>query len=79
LGEVEIGRGGEVRASVRPTPLPIVHPLASVAYVTNAVTFETEILGDVTVSGPGAGRVETGYAVVVDILAIVRNRGGLAP
>jgi homoserine dehydrogenase len=63
---------GKVVASVRPTRLPISHPLASVSGATNAITFTTELLGDVTIMGPGAGRLETGYALVCDLLAMHR-------
>jgi homoserine dehydrogenase len=37
---------------------------------TNAVSFDTDLLGHVTVSGPGAGRIETAYALASDIIAI---------
>lgn len=66
-----------VRASVRPTRLPIEHPLASVSGPTNAVTFTTKLLGDVTLIGPGAGRLATGYAIMCDLLAIDRKVGAL--
>ena len=72
IGKVERVDGG-VRASVRPTRLPISHPLASVGGATNAITFTTELLGDVTLVGPGAGRLETGYALVCDLLALHRK------
>ena len=66
--------GGGVKASVRPTRLPLSHPLAAVSGATNAITFTTSLLGDVTVVGPGAGRLETGYALLGDLLAIDRKR-----
>ncbi len=59
-----------VKASVRPIRLPQAHPLASVSGAMNAVTFVTRLLGEVTIVGPGAGRVETGYAVLSDLLEI---------
>lgn len=59
-----------VKACVRPIRLPQAHPLATVSGAMNAVTFVTKILGDVTIVGPGAGRVETGYAVLSDLLEI---------
>ncbi len=65
--------GGAVTASVRPTRLPLAHPLASVSGATNAVTFTTGLLGDVTLVGPGAGRLATGYALLSDLLAIHRK------
>ncbi|HVN55194.1 MAG TPA: homoserine dehydrogenase [Anaerolineaceae bacterium] len=61
---------GQVIASVRPTRLPLSHPLAAVSGAINAITFTTRLLGDVTLVGPGAGRLETGYAIVGDLLAI---------
>ncbi len=63
-----------VTAIVGPRRMPLSHPLASIAGVTNAITYTTELLGDVTLVGPGAGRIETGYALLEDMLAIHRNR-----
>jgi len=74
IGKVE-KLGGKVSASVRPTRLPVTHPLASVGGAINALTFTTDLLGDVTLIGPGAGRLETGYAVLGDLLAIHRRFG----
>jgi homoserine dehydrogenase len=54
--------------------LPASHPLANVGGATNAITYTTDLLGDVTLVGPGAGRVETGYALLGDLLAIHRQR-----
>lgn len=59
-----------VRASVAPIRLPQSHPLANVGGVTNAITFTTDLLGDVTLIGPGAGGVATGFALISDILAM---------
>jgi len=64
--------GGQVKASVRPTRIPLQHPLAAVKGATNAIVFSTDLLGDVTLIGPGAGRRETGYALVCDLLAMHR-------
>jgi homoserine dehydrogenase len=65
---------GEVRASVQPRRLPVNHPLASVSGATNAITYTTDLLGDVTLVGPGAGRMETGYALIGDLLAIHQTK-----
>jgi homoserine dehydrogenase len=68
----EVKRVGEqVVASVKPTRLPISHPLANVTGATNAITFTTDLLGDVTLIGPGAGGLATGFALLSDILQIV--------
>ncbi|MBN1304511.1 MAG: homoserine dehydrogenase [Anaerolineales bacterium] len=61
-----------IKASVRPTRLAVDHPLASVGGPTNAVTFTTALLGDVTLIGPGAGRLATGYAILCDLISIDR-------
>jgi len=73
IGRVET-IGEKMAASVQPTRLPVNHPLASVGGATNAITFSTDLLGDVTLVGPGAGRIETGYAIVGDLLAIHRKQ-----
>lgn len=62
--------GEQVRASVQPTRLPLSHPLASAGGATNALTISTDLLGDVTLIGPGAGGAATGFAVISDILAL---------
>ncbi len=70
IGAAERLADGSVRASVEPVALPLTHPLAGISGPTNAVSFETDLLGTVTVSGPGAGRVETAYALLSDIIEI---------
>ena len=64
--------GSRVIARVAPTRVPLTHPLASVMGATNALTLVTDHLGEVTIVGPGAGRVETGQAILSDLLAIHR-------
>lgn len=66
--------GGQVKASVEPMALPVANPLANVGGATNAVTYTTRLLGDVTLIGAGAGRLETGYAMFNDLLAIHGNK-----
>ncbi|AXA95090.1 homoserine dehydrogenase [Microbacterium sp. PM5] len=70
IGSARRDETGAVVASVRPVALAATHPLAGVSGATNAVSFDTDLLGTVTVSGPGAGRVETAYALLSDIIAI---------
>ncbi|MEE3254712.1 MAG: homoserine dehydrogenase, partial [Chloroflexota bacterium] len=64
------------KARVQPELLPHNHPLYSVSGATNAITYTTELLGDVTLIGPGAGRVETGYALLEDLLGILKVQTG---
>ena len=67
--------GRRVRASVAPARLSLGHPLAGVGGVTNALTITTDLLGDVTLIGPGAGSAATGFALLSDILALHRGLG----
>lgn len=70
IGCVEKSKSGKVTGSVSPEMVPLSHPLAGVMGATNALTFTTDMLGDVTVVGPGAGRTETGYSILTDLLSI---------
>lgn len=74
IGELETTANG-LRAAVVPQRIPLNHPLASIGGATNAITYSTELLGDVTLIGPGAGKMETGYALVQDLLALHRKGG----
>ena len=68
IGSAEIKPDGSFAASVRPMRLPLSDPLAGVGEATNALTFDTDELGPVTIVGPGAGKRETGFALLVDLL-----------
>ena len=57
---------------VRPVRVPLSDPLAHVGGAVNAVTYTTDLLGDVTLVGPGAGRLQTGFGLLADLLAIHR-------
>jgi homoserine dehydrogenase len=61
-------QGGQVK----PMRLPVSDPLASVGGATNAITIATDLMGDVTLIGAGAGQIETGFAILSDLLAIHR-------
>lgn len=65
--------GGWVQAGVAPEMLPLDDPLAAVMGATNAITYETNLLGPITLVGAGAGRVETGYALLIDLINIARG------
>lgn len=59
--------------SVEPVALPLSDPLAQVDGVMNAITFQTDTLSEVTISGPGAGRLQTGQGLLADLLAIAKT------
>jgi homoserine dehydrogenase len=58
--------------SVQPMRIPTNHPLASVSGATNAVTYATDLLGEVALVGSGAGRQQTGFGLLSDLLDIHR-------
>ena len=72
IGSVE-RKDGKVFGSVAPEMIDLSHPLAGVMGATNALTFTTDLMGDVTIVGPGAGKIQTGFAILTDILAIHRS------
>ncbi|MFJ2551313.1 homoserine dehydrogenase [Microbacterium sp. NPDC087591] len=78
IGTVERDESGVVTASVRPLSLGADHPLSGISGATNAVAFTTDLLGTVTMSGPGAGRIETAYALLSDIIAIDAHQKSFA-
>lgn len=59
---------------VEPVALPLHDPLSRVDGVTNALTCTTDTLGDVTIIGPGAGRLQTGQGLLADIIAIALRK-----
>jgi len=60
--------------SVQPVRLPLSDPLASVSNALNALTLKTDVMGDITLIGPGAGRRQTGFALLADLLVIHRTQ-----
>jgi len=68
IGSAEVQPDGSVKAKVWPEKLPLSDPLAGVGEAINALTYNTDELGSVTIVGPGAGRRETGFAMLIDLL-----------
>jgi len=73
IGSITKKDDGTVTASVAPEMVPLSHPLAGVMGATNALTFTTDLMGDITIVGAGAGRMQTGFAILTDLLLINRN------
>jgi homoserine dehydrogenase len=65
--------GGAVKASVAPRKLPLSDPLAGVMGAQNALSLVTDLMGKVTIQGAGAGKTETGFSILSDMLAIHRR------
>ena len=72
IGEIDAERE---TLSVAPRILPKNHILV-VKDTLNAVTARTDLAGDVTLIGKGAGSFETASAIISDLLYIKENHGG---
>ena len=62
--------GDKIKATVSPEIVGTGDFLYHVTGVTNALTFSTDVLGKVTIVGPGAGKQETGFSLLVDLVSI---------
>jgi len=65
-----------IEQRVHPTMVPISSMIAQVRGVTNAVSIETDLLGELLLSGPGAGGPATASAVIADLTDIAKSRPG---
>lgn len=72
IGEID-KRDGKIKTKVTPQKLPLSDPLANIMGATNAITFETDLMGPITIIGAGAGRTETGFSILTDLLDINRS------
>jgi homoserine dehydrogenase len=70
-------RDGGLSVHVHPTFLYSGHPLASISGPFNAVTVESETITELTLSGPGAGGLQTASAVLGDVVSVMT--GGARP
>lgn len=64
--------GKTIKARVQPEVLDNEDALANIDGVTNAIEISTTYLGKLIVTGPGAGKHETGYSVFSDVLSILK-------
>jgi len=64
---------GRVEARVHPAMVPLDHPLARVEGAENAVFVEGDLVGQVLLSGQGAGGRPTASAVVGDVIDLARS------
>ena len=70
---------GRWQAWVRPVYLPADHPLAGAASNRNGLVFRGDAVGDVFISGAGAGALPTASGVLADVLAAASGRPGPRP
>jgi len=65
---------GKAAAKVAPEKVDLSDALAAIGGAVNAVTYECDLLGPVTLSGAGAGKTETGFSLLIDLIHINRER-----
>lgn len=68
-----IGEVSDTKLEVSPRLIPKGHPL-SISGTLNTAQILSDLAGPVTVSGRGAGRLETASAVLSDLIAIMNER-----
>ncbi|KQX48608.1 homoserine dehydrogenase [Paenibacillus sp. Root444D2] len=66
--------GDRVIAKVSPEALPLTDPLAAVGGAVNAITYYCDLAGPITLMGAGAGRKETGFSILIDLINISRSQ-----
>ena len=64
---------GRVCASVKPVLVGRDHPFYSIEGVQNAVNVESDLVGSITLQGPGAGMFPTASAMIEDLIFVVKN------
>jgi homoserine dehydrogenase len=78
IGSAERIDGG-LAVHVHPAFLYANHPLASVNGAFNAVTIESPAITEITLSGPGAGGIQTASAVLGDVISAMIPPPSLPP
>ncbi|MDQ1275282.1 MAG: homoserine dehydrogenase [Euryarchaeota archaeon] len=68
-----IGEVSREKIHVAPRLVPINHPL-DVRGTLNVASIDTELAGEITVTGKGAGPIETSSAILSDLIAIYGNQ-----
>ncbi|SEA07987.1 homoserine dehydrogenase [Thalassobacillus cyri] len=65
--------GDQLKAEVSPLLLSSSHPLYNIDGVDNAIAITSNIVGTITLIGPGAGKLPTASAMVEDLVAIFQH------
>ena len=72
IGHTEI-KDGKILCMVSPRLVPFSTPLAGVSDVFNGILLDADMVGQVMVYGPGAGKLPTASAVVADMIDIMEH------
>lgn len=62
-----------IKCSVKPVLVSQTHPLYQIEGVQNAISIDADIVGNISIQGPGAGMFPTASAVVEDLLHLTNS------
>lgn len=68
LGLAQRGSDGSLDVRAHPMLVPLHHPLAGVEGVNNAIFISGDAVGEIMLTGPGAGQLPTASAIVGDLI-----------
>lgn len=71
IAEITIDEAGNLSGSVNPVLIGADHPFYGIDGVDNSIILNTDYLGALTLTGPGAGMHPTGSAMVNDFIHII--------
>lgn len=74
IAEITIDENGKLSGSVGPVLVGASHPFYGIDGVDNSIILDTDYLGALTLTGPGAGMYPTGSAMVNDFIHSISNR-----
>ncbi|MEP7270792.1 MAG: homoserine dehydrogenase [Acidobacteriota bacterium] len=68
IGLAQRGDGASLDVRAHPMLVPLHHPLAGVEGVNNAIFISGDAVGEIMLTGPGAGQLPTASAIVGDLI-----------
>ena len=67
-------QAGRIQCEIQPILVPVSHPFYSIEGVQNAVSIHADIVGNISLVGPGAGKFPTASAVIEDLLHLYQEQ-----
>ena len=65
---------GRIQCKIQPVLVSISHPFYSIEGVQNAVSIHADIVGNISLVGPGAGEFPTASAIIEDLLHLYQEQ-----
>lgn len=67
-------KDGKIIGSVKPVLIEKSHPFYHIEGVENAINIQSDIVGSITLQGPGAGMFPTASAMIEDLVYVIQNK-----